>query len=189
MSFTLRYLQLDRPLAVLDLETTGIDPEPTASSRSPSCKLAPGGEPVRYRRRVNPGVPIPPAATAVHGITDDDVAGRPASRTIAPRLARLLDGATWPASTSVRFDLPLLVAEFNRAGVDFPVAGRASSTPADLPPARAARPGRRRTVLLRPGPRRRPRRPGRRPGHRGDPRRPGRPLRRPARHPGRLHAS
>src|SRR4051794_25784656 len=79
-------LRLERPLAVLDLESTGVD---VASSRVVEVavmRVGPGGGRAMFHRRVNPGIPIPPAATAVHGITDADVAGCRPFAAIAPDL-------------------------------------------------------------------------------------------------------
>ena len=88
----LKNITLDRPLAVLDLETTGIDPKLDRIVEVSVLKLLPGGDHDHRTRRVNPGVPIPPEATAVHGITDDDVADCPTFRAIAPALSKYLDG-------------------------------------------------------------------------------------------------
>jgi DNA polymerase III subunit epsilon len=120
----LKNIQLDRPLAVLDLETTGIDPKVDRIIEVSVLKLLPGGGQDHRTRRVNPGVPIPPEATAIHGITDDDVADCPSFRAIAPGLARYLDGCDLAGFNILNFDLRLLAAEFNRAGLVLPVAGR-----------------------------------------------------------------
>ena len=69
----LKHIALERPLAVIDLETTGVDPKCDRIIEVSVLKLAPGGEADHRTRRVNPGVPIPPEATAVHGITDDEL--------------------------------------------------------------------------------------------------------------------
>jgi DNA polymerase III subunit epsilon len=120
----LKNIQLDRPLAVLDLETTGIDPKVDRIIEVSVLKLLPGGGQDHRTRRVNPGVPIPPEATAIHGISDDDVADCPSFRAIAPGLARYLDGCDLAGFNILNFDLRLLAAEFNRAGLVLPVAGR-----------------------------------------------------------------
>ena len=74
---------------------------------------------------MNPGVPIPPEATAVHGITDDDVADCPTFRAIAPGPGEVTSTAATCAGFNIlKYDLRLLAAEYNRAGVAFPVAGR-----------------------------------------------------------------
>ncbi len=72
-----KHLRLKRPLCVLDLETTGTHPMRDRVIEIAVLRLVPRKAPVSFVRRVNPGVPIPPAATAIHGITDADVADRP----------------------------------------------------------------------------------------------------------------
>jgi DNA polymerase III subunit epsilon len=120
----LKNIILERPLAVIDLESTGTDPKTDRILEVSVLKLVPDGEPVHRTRRVNPGVPIPPAATAVHGITDDDVADMPTFRGIAPGLTKFLDGCDLAGFNLLTFDLRMLAAEYNRAGLVFSVAGR-----------------------------------------------------------------
>jgi DNA polymerase III subunit epsilon len=120
----LKNIILERPLAVIDLESTGTDPKTDRILEVSVLKLVPDGEPVHRTRRVNPGVPIPPAATAVHGITDDDVADMPTFRGIAPGLTKFLDGCDLAGFNLLNFDLRMLGAEYNRAGLVFSVAGR-----------------------------------------------------------------
>ena len=96
----LKNIVLERPLAVIDLETTGTDTKLDRIVEVSVLKLSPGGETDHRTRRVNPGVPIPPEATAVHGITDDDVADCPTFRAVAPGLAKYLDGCDLAGSTS-----------------------------------------------------------------------------------------
>ena len=116
----LKNIALERPLAVIDLETTGIDPKVDRIVEVSVLKLAPGGEADHRTRRVNPGVPIPPEATAVHGISDDDVADMPTFRAIAPGLARYLDGCDLAGFNILKYDLRLLAAEYNRVGDRLP---------------------------------------------------------------------
>jgi DNA polymerase III subunit epsilon len=125
MPFAFRHLTLDRPLAVLDLETTGVDVRNDRIVEVAVLKFAPDSEPVRYRRLINPGIPIPAAAAAIHGITDEVIAEKRRFEAIAPRLAQLLADADLAGFNLRRFDLPLLLAELRRAEVDFPLAGRA----------------------------------------------------------------
>jgi DNA polymerase III subunit epsilon len=120
----LKNIKLERPLAVLDLETTGIDPKVDRIIEVSVLKILPGGDNDHRTRRVNPGVPIPPEATAIHKISDDDVADCPTFRAIAPGLARFLDGCDLGGFNVLGYDLRLLVNEFSRAGLSFPVAGR-----------------------------------------------------------------
>ena len=120
----LKNIRLDRPLAVIDLETTGTDPRVDRIVEISVLKVAPGHEPDHRTRRVNPGISIPPEATAIHGITDDDVADMPTFRAIAPGLARFLDGCDLAGFNILNYDLRLLVAEYTRVGLVLPVGGR-----------------------------------------------------------------
>ena len=120
----LKNIVLERPLAVIDLETTGVDTKVDRIVEVSVLKLIPGGEPDHRTRRVNPGVAIPAGATAIHGISDDDVAEMPSFRAIAPGLARYLDGCDLCGFNILKYDLRLLAAEYNRVGVGFVFAGR-----------------------------------------------------------------
>ena len=123
-------LALARPLVFIDLETTGVDPRTDRIIEISLMKVFPPGpdgaapEPVVRTRRVNPGMPIPPGATAVHHISDDDVAGEPHFEQLAKALFDLLADCDFAGFGVRRFDLPLLVAEFKRAGLAFDPAGR-----------------------------------------------------------------
>ena len=117
-------LQLVRPLAVFDLETTGVNIEDARTVEIAVLRIEPSGAFASHSRRVNPGRPIPAEATAVHGITDEDVAHEPSFRDIAPRLARFLDGCDLAGFNIGRFDIPVLEAEFSRAGLVFSMEGR-----------------------------------------------------------------
>ncbi len=75
-------------------------------------------------RRVNPGIPIPPEATAVHGITDEAVADLPRLKHFALGLVAYLDGCDLCGFNIRRYDIKVLLAELHRCGVDFPVRGR-----------------------------------------------------------------
>ena len=124
MTVSLSNVILDRPLAALDLETTGVDPAADRLVEVAVLTVLPGGGQELFHRRVNPGVPIPPAATAVHGIGDADVAGAPPFGAIAPELFATLHGCDLAGFGIATFDLPLLSAEFARVRIPFRVAGR-----------------------------------------------------------------
>lgn len=124
MSITLTNLILDRPLAVVDLESTGVDPALDRVVEVAVLTLLPRGAPEPFHRRVNPGVPIPPGATAIHGIADADVAGTPTFAAVAPELFATLHGCDLAGFGIASFDLPLLAAEFARARIPFRVVGR-----------------------------------------------------------------
>ncbi len=125
MTIASNNLVLSRPLCVLDLETTGTDTREDRIIEIAVLTVYPDHSIRSFVRRVNPDRPIPPPATAVHGIRDADVAGLPPFASIAPRLFSLLDGCDLAGFGIATFDLPLLVAEFARAGLMFPVIGRA----------------------------------------------------------------
>lgn len=115
---------LDRPLAFLDLETTGLSTTSDRIVELAVIRVTPQGDVLEAVRRFNPGTPIPPEATAVHGITDEDVADEPPFSARARSLAELLEGCDLGGFNIRRFDLPMLLAEFKRAGVPFSVMGR-----------------------------------------------------------------
>ena len=112
-------LKLQRPLAVLDLETTGLNPDIARIVELAVLRIEPSGASRFHSRRVNPQEPIPPEATAIHGIAADDVAGELAFAAIAGRLARFLDGCDLAGFNIAEFDMPVLAAEFRRAGREF----------------------------------------------------------------------
>ena len=93
MTRLFRYLRLDRPLCFVDCESTGTSPARDRLIEVAAVRFAPDADPARFTRRVNPGVPIPPAAAAVHHLTDADVAGCPPFAAVAPDLARFLGAA------------------------------------------------------------------------------------------------
>jgi len=76
----LKNLKLERPIAFIDVETTGTNPHSDRVVELSILRIQPDGKEEYKSHRVNPGVPIPPEATAVHGITDADVANLPAFR-------------------------------------------------------------------------------------------------------------
>jgi DNA polymerase III subunit epsilon len=110
---------LERPLAFFDLETTGLRVGSDRIIELALIRLSPGGDVFERVRRFNPGVPISPEATAVHGISDADVAHEPSFASVARSLAELLDPCDLAGFNVRRFDLPMLLAEFRRAGVPF----------------------------------------------------------------------
>ena len=93
-------IQLARPLAVFDIESTGVNAEHDRIVEIAVLKIQPDGTSRSNVRRVNPEMPIPPSATAVHGISDADVAGCPPFAEIAPKLADYLSPTTSPTAIS-----------------------------------------------------------------------------------------
>ena len=114
-------LNLRRPMVFFDLETTGIDISSDRIVEISVVKIMPdgsidGGE--AKTKRINPEMPIPAEATAVHHISDDDVRDCPTFRQIAKSLRSYLEGCDFCGFNSNRFDLPMLAEEFMRVGVD-----------------------------------------------------------------------
>jgi DNA polymerase-3 subunit epsilon len=117
-------LKLARPLVCFDLETTGTDVARDRIVQIGLLRVEPAGSQRSYDTLVNPQMPIPAAATAVHGITDDDVADQPVFKQLAAEIAALFAEADILGFNAVRFDLPLLREEMARAGQPFEVANR-----------------------------------------------------------------
>jgi len=112
-------LNLKRPLAFFDLETTGINQATDRIVEIGMLKLMPNHQRMAKTMRINPEMPIPAEASAVHGIYDADVANAPTFKQAAHEIARFLEGCDLAGFNSARFDLPMLVEEFLRAGVAF----------------------------------------------------------------------
>ncbi len=117
-------LNLKNPIIFFDLETTGTDVTNDRIVEISMVKVMPNGDREVKTRRVNPEMPIPAEATAVHGITDDDVRECPTFRQIAKSLATYIEGCDFGGYNSNKFDVPMLVEEFMRAGVEADLKGR-----------------------------------------------------------------
>ncbi len=111
-------LNLKRPVVFFDLETTGVDPAKDRIVEISLVKIMPNGDEEIKTRRVNPGMHIPEQASAIHGIYDDDIKDEPRFEQIAKSLASYIDGCDLAGYNSNKFDIPVLVEEFLRAGVD-----------------------------------------------------------------------
>ena len=110
-------LNLQRPIVFFDLETTGVQITRDRIVEISILKISPDGERETKTRRINPEMPIPAEASAVHGITDADVADCPTFAQVARSLYTWLEGCDIAGFNSNRFDVPMLVEEFLRAGV------------------------------------------------------------------------
>jgi DNA polymerase-3 subunit epsilon len=117
-------LALRNPIVFLDLETTGIDVVHDRIVEISLVKVMPDGSREVKTRRLNPGIPIPPEATAVHHISDEDVRDCPSFREVARSLAAWIEGADLAGYNSNKFDIPVLAEEFLRAGVDIDLKKR-----------------------------------------------------------------
>lgn len=115
---------LERPLVFFDLETTGLDMRNDRIVELALIKMTPQGDVMERVRRFNPGIPIPPAATAVHGITDEDVADKAPFCARARALLQLLDDCDLGGFNVRRFDLRMLQEEFKRCDLELVLEGR-----------------------------------------------------------------
>lgn len=112
-------LNLTRPIAFLDIESTGKSTEDDRIIDLAIVKLLPDMTRSEISFRFNPGMPIPEESTRVHGITDADVADYPKFATHAREIMQLLEGCDLAGFNSNRFDLPLLNNEWRRAGIEW----------------------------------------------------------------------
>ena len=112
-------LNLKRPLAFIDLETTGINVSTDRIVELSVLKIDPNGKEEWMSTRVNPGMAIPPKSTAIHGINDEDVANAPTFRKIAKNLTSFLEGCDMAGYNAIKFDIPVLAEEFLRVNIDF----------------------------------------------------------------------
>ena len=115
----LKNLTLERPLAFIDVETTGLRPSSDRIVELSILKIHPDGNKEYKSHRINPEVPIPADVTAIHGITDADVACEPKFQQYANSIRDFLDGCDIAGFNVIKFDLPFIEAAFKRAGVDF----------------------------------------------------------------------
>lgn len=112
-------LNIQKPLVIFDLETTGLDFIKDRVIQLSYIKVMPDGEEKRENITINPLIPIPPFVTELTGISDTDVADSPTFKEIAPQLAEEFKGCDLAGYNSNNFDIPMLCEEFLRAGIDF----------------------------------------------------------------------
>ena len=113
-------MKLTRPLIILDLETTGTWIEKDKIIEIAMVKCLPDGSKLTYEKFINPGIPIPPRATEVTGITDADVKDAPKFEQVAKEVADFIGPDSDLGGFNLeRFDVPLLIREFSEAGMAF----------------------------------------------------------------------
>ncbi len=117
-------LNLSRPLAFFDLETTGVNVVKDRIVEISIYKVMPDGSSDSMTRLVNPTIPIPAEVTAIHGIKDADVADAPTFAQLAPALDVFLKNCDLAGYNSNRFDIPMLIEEFLRCNIQFDVKKR-----------------------------------------------------------------
>ena len=119
-------LKLSKPICFFDLETTGIDITKDRIVEISILKVYPNGNKESKTWLVNPTIPIPKAASDVHGITDERVAGEPTFKELAKQIHNMIKDSDLAGYNSDRFDIPLLAEEMLRAEVDLDLGNRVS---------------------------------------------------------------
>ncbi|MFA8449940.1 MAG: exonuclease domain-containing protein [Bacteroidales bacterium] len=117
-------LKLNKPLAFIDLETTGLKIAVDRIVEISIVKVMPNEEVKKKTLRINPVIPISEESTNIHGIKNEDVENEPTFCDVAKELNQFLTGCDLAGYNSNKFDIPLLVEEFLRADVDFDIKSR-----------------------------------------------------------------
>jgi DNA polymerase-3 subunit epsilon len=117
-------LQLIKPLAVIDIEATGMNLSTDRIIEIAIVKIMPDGRKMVKRKLINPEMPIPASVTEIHGITDEMVKDAPTFRQVANEIRQFIDVADMAGYNSNRFDIPMLVEEFLRVSLDFDMKNR-----------------------------------------------------------------
>ena len=117
-------LNLKRPLAFFDLETTGVNVASDRIVEISILKAMPDETEDVKTMRINPGIPIPLESSLIHGIYDEDIKNAQTFKQAGEELARFLDDCDLAGYNSNRFDIPVLMEEFLRAGIDFDIENR-----------------------------------------------------------------
>jgi len=117
-------LQLTRPIAFIDLETTGINISTDRIVEIAIVKVTPDGKKQVKRKLINPMIPIPAGVSAIHGITDEMVKDAPTFKQVANEIKQFIDNCDLGGYNSNRFDIPMLIEEFLHAGLEFSTDGK-----------------------------------------------------------------
>lgn len=117
-------LQLKRPLAIIDLETTGVNFGTDRIVEIAIVKIMPDGKKLVKRKLLNPEMPISASSAEIHGITNEMVKDAPTFRQVANEFKQFLDNCDLAGYNSNRFDIPMLAEEFLRIGMEFDGKGR-----------------------------------------------------------------
>ncbi|MBL0146226.1 MAG: 3'-5' exonuclease [Chitinophagaceae bacterium] len=117
-------LKLTKPIAFIDLETTGVSLSADRIVEIAIIKILPDESRVTKRKLINPQMPIPQGSTDVHGITDEMVKDAPTFKQVANEIKVFIDGCDLGGYNSNRFDIPILMEEFLRSGLDVDLSTR-----------------------------------------------------------------
>ena len=117
-------LKLDRPLAVFDIEATGLSPRTDRIIELSVIRIEPNGRESTCTWLLNPCVPIPIESTAIHGITDEDVRDCPTFLDVVDEVDAFLADCDLAGYNLIHFDIPILEEEYLRCGRDLRAASR-----------------------------------------------------------------
>ena len=117
-------LQLTRPIAFIDLETTGVNLSADRIVELAIVRIMPDLSRVTKRKLINPQMPIPQGSSDIHGITDEMVKDAPSFKDVANEIKQFLENCDLGGYNSNRFDIPMLMEEFLRAGIDVDLSDR-----------------------------------------------------------------
>lgn len=117
-------LTLQRPLAIFDLETTGLNITKDRIIEIAIIKINPDGTELTYSKRVNPEMIISEESTSIHGISNEDVANEPTFKEIVNEVIDFIGDADLGGYNSNKFDIPVLSEEILRTGVKFDMSAR-----------------------------------------------------------------
>jgi DNA polymerase-3 subunit epsilon len=117
-------LDLKKPIVFFDLETTGVNVASDRIVEISILKIHPDGKKEVKTRRVNPEIKIPTGSSEIHGIYDEDVKDEPTFKSLAKSLATFIANSDLAGFNSNKFDVPLLMEEFLRVGIDFDLKSR-----------------------------------------------------------------
>ncbi len=111
-------LNLQNPIIIFDIETTGLDTAKDRIVEISIIKIQPNQKEEVYTQRINPTIPISPDAQRIHHISDADVANMPTFKDVAHKIKQFIEGCDVAGYNSLKFDIPLLVEEFLRVDID-----------------------------------------------------------------------
>ena len=117
-------LELKHPIAFIDLETTGVSLSSDRIVEIAIIKLLPDGTKQVKRKLINPLMPIPKSSSDIHGITDEMVKDAPTFKQVANEIKMFIDNCDLGGYNSNRFDIPILMEEFLRVGIDVDLSKR-----------------------------------------------------------------
>jgi DNA polymerase III subunit epsilon len=116
-------IKLSRPIVFFDLETTGVDLFNDRIVQIGAVKINPDGTKEEWNQLVNPQMPIPGVVTDIHGITDEMVKNEPTLGDLTEKLSSFFDEVDLGGYNIKNFDVPVLMAEFNRIGLALDLEG------------------------------------------------------------------